>query len=235
MSNGIPQLMTPSASNAGAALGILAQGLAQYYLATEQKWGVFYTGTADQVILGQKSGMLDQLMNGGGVTTLINTGLTGGRSYIDSVLSLSQRKGSDISTYRLETGSFANYNKVEKARLIPIRLLKKGTEEERMAFLMWLEMASKDTRILYDIAVPEITYQKMSLVEYSITRESKSGVTIIIADCLFQEVMQITFQYVKSGTTNAKYPQDMPPSPTSNLMPNPPSPGPLSKLKALVA
>lgn len=227
--NGIPQLMIPSLSNAAQSLGVLAQGLAQYYLATEQKWGVFIAGTGSVVSLGQKSSMIDQLKNGAGLTQLANDQLQDGENYIDSVLSLAVRKGSEVSSYRLETGSFANYNKVEKPRMIPIRLIKGGTESERMQFLMWLELESKRTK-LYDIAVPELTYKNLTLIDYSIMRETRSGATLIIADCMFQEIMQITFQYVQSGTNNAKDAADKPPTETANLVPNSPSPSPLSKL-----
>lgn len=227
--NGIPQLMTPSASNFGKSLAILAQGLAEYYLATDLKWGVFYHKTGDPVNLGQKSSIIDQIKNGAGVTQLINNALELNQNRIDSVLAVNIRKGSELSNYRLETGSFATYNKVEKPRIIPIRLIKSGTESDRQQFLLWLDFASR-TPELFDIAVPEVTYTNLSLVEYSITRESRSGVTLVIADCTFQEVMQIDFQYTNSKTSNAKRPSDRAPSPLSNIMPNPPSPGLFAKL-----
>ena len=227
--NGIPQLMTPSGSVFLKSLSVLAQGLAEYYLATEQKWGVFYSKTGDPVNLGQKSSILDQILNGAGTTALINQALTLNQNRIDSVLGLSVRKGSELSNYRLETGSFATYNKVEKPRIIPIRLVKTGTESDRQQFLMWLEFASKTTE-LFDVAVPEATYTNLTLVEYSTTRESRSGVTLIVADCVFQEVMQITFEYSNSKTQNAKRPEDRVPNPLVNIMPNQPSPGVFAKL-----
>lgn len=227
--NGIPQLMTPSASNFGKSLLVLAQGLAEYYLSTEMKWGVFYHKTGKPINLGQKSSILKQIANGAGTTQLINNALMNNENRIDSVLALNVRKGSDVSNYRLETGSFATYNKIEKPRIIPIRLTKMGTESDRQQFLLWLEKSSKSTE-LFDIAVPEVTYRNLTLVDYSITRESKSGVTLIVADCVFQEVMQITFQYTNSKTNNAKRPADKVPNPLVNIMPNKPSPGVFAKL-----
>ena len=227
--NGIPQLMTPSASNFGKSLAVLAQGLAEYYLSTEQKWGVFFHKTGEPVSLGQKGSVLEQIKNGAGTTQLINNTLNLNQNRIDSVLAMNLRKGSDISNYRLETGSFATYNKIEKPRLIPIRLVKTGTESDRQQFLIWLEFVSKRTE-LFDIAMPEITYRRMTLIDYSITRESKSGVTLIVADCVFQEVMEITFQYTNSKTNNAKRPSDQPVNPLANIMPNDPSPGVFAKL-----
>ena len=190
---------------------------------------MFYSKTGDPVNLGQKSSILDQILNGAGTTALINQALTLNQNRIDSVLGLSVRKGSELSNYRLETGSFATYNKVEKPRIIPIRLVKTGTESDRQQFLMWLEFASKTTE-LFDVAVPEATYTNLTLVEYSTTRESRSGVTLIVADCVFQEVMQITFEYSNSKTQNAKRPADRVPNPLVNIMPNQPSPGVFAKL-----
>lgn len=227
--NGIPQLMTPSASNFGKSLAVLAQGLAEYYLSTEQKWGVFYRKTGKPINLGKKSSILEQVKNGAGTTQLINNALNSNENRIDSVLALNVRKGSDISNYKLETGSFASYNKIEKPRIIPIRLVKSGTESDRQQFLMWLEKVSKTTQ-LFDISMPEVSYKNLSLIDYSITRESKSGVTLIVADCVFQEVMEITFQYTNSKTNNAKRPSDQPVNPLANIMPNPPSPGVFAKL-----
>ena len=227
--NGIPQLMTPSASAFGKSLAVLAQGLAEYYLATDLKWGVFYHKTGDPVVLGQKSSIIDQIKNGAGVTQLINYALEHNQNHIDSVLALNIKKGSDISNYRLETGSFASYNKVEKPRIIPIRLVKGGTESDRQQFLLWLDFVVRTTD-LFDIGVPEATYNNLALVDYSIIRESKSGVTLVIADCVFQEVMEITFQYTNSKTNNAQRPEDQDPLFYSNITPNPPSPGVFAKL-----
>lgn len=227
--NGIPQLMTPSASNFGKSLAVLAQGLAEYYLSTEQKWGVFYRKTGIPINLGAKSSIFDQIKNGAGSTQLINNALNLNQNRIDSVLALNVRKGSDISNYKLETGSFASYNKIEKPRIIPIRLVKSGSESDRQQFLMWLEEVSKTTQ-LFDIAMPEVSYKNLSLIDYSITRESKSGVTLIVADCVFQEVMEITFQYTNSKTNNAKRPSDQPVNPLANIMPNTPSAGVFAKL-----
>ena len=230
--NGIPQLMVPKASSAVGSITALAQGLALDYLKTELRWGVYEAGTSNQVVLGQSSSVLDKVKNGSGasaISALINGDLKGGKNYIDSVIALSHRKGADVSQYRLETGSFANYNKVEKPRIIPIRLVKGGTESERGQFLTWLETNSKLTT-LFDIAVPEVTYPDLTLVDYSITRESKSGVTLVIADCMFQEVMQITFEYTNSKTKDSKNAQDKPTVKNRTVQTNPPSQGPLSKL-----
>jgi hypothetical protein len=229
MANGIPQLMTPSASTFGKSLSVLAQGLVEYYLATEQKWGIFYHKTGDPVSLGQKSSIIDQIKNGAGTTQLINNALIKNENRIDSVIALNVRKGAELSSYKTEAGSFATYNKIERPRIIPIRLVKSGTESDRQAFLLWLDYVVRTTD-LFDIAVPEVTYTNLTLVDYSITRESRSGVTLIVAECVFQEIMEVTFEYKKSKTNNAQRAEDQPPKALSNIKTNDPSPGILAKL-----
>jgi hypothetical protein len=278
MANGIPQLLVPkSASDIGRSALTLAQGALWDYLTTETKWGVYYSGTTYPVVLGYVepssiSGVLGQATSLAGAKALLNGNLLSQEVLIDSVVSLSQKKGSELSNYRLETGSFATFNKVEKPRQIQIRLTKGGTEEERGLFLTWLETRAKGftteittypkkklsqinldnqlggntlslTQIntprlhennLFDIYVPEVNYTNMTLVDYTITRESRSGVSLIIADCTFQEVVEITFQYKKSSTDNSKAPENQPALPTSSVLANKPSKTGLDKIKGLL-
>ena len=114
--NGIPQLMTPPASSAFRSAITLAQGALWDYLSTDVKWGVYYAGSTQQVILGQVkpssiSGVLGQATSLSGAKALLNGELIANDVYIDSVMQLGVNKGSELSNYRLETGSFTTFNK----------------------------------------------------------------------------------------------------------------------------
>lgn len=258
--NGIPQLMTPPASSAFRSAITLAQGALWDYLSTDVKWGVYYAGSTQQVILGQVkpssiSGVLGQATSLSGAKALLNGELIANDVYIDSVMQLGVNKGSELSNYRLETGSFTTFNKVEKPRQIKIRLIKGGREEERQLFLLWLEKRSKgysterqrikkttptySFKLLqnntFDIYMPEVNYTNMTLVDYTVSREVANGAYIIIADCTFQEVREISFQYKNSKTSNAKKSSDQPTADTISVLANPPSPNALSKLKGLAS
>lgn len=262
MANGIPQLMTPPASSAFRSAITLAQGAIWDYLSTDVKWGLYYYGSTKQVVLGQVkpssiSGILNQATSLSGAKALLNGDLVANNVYIDSVMQLSVNKGSDLSNYRIETGSFTTFNKVEKPRQIKIRLIKGGKEEERQLFLMWLEKRSKGysyekTKIVnknkivfgrnvyyqnntFDIYMPEVRYENMTLVDYTVSRETTNGAYIVIADCIFQEVREITFQYKNSKTSNAKNASDQPTTETISVLANTPSPNALSKLKSLAS
>lgn len=254
MGIGIPQLLTPPIESVASSAITLAQGAIWDYLTAETKWGIYYAGRTQQVILGTSKpsgigGMLGQATSINGAKALLKGQLLSNNVYIDSVVSLNQKKGSDISNYRLETGGFATYNKVEKPRQIQVRLTKGGTEEERGFFLSWLETQVKfvsgttnqggvinigrGLNNLFDIYVPEVHYTNMTLIDYTIMRESRSGVSIIIADCIFQEVMQVTMQYSTSTTVNSQNPSDLSVQ-NNSVQGNTPSPNALSKLKGLV-
>lgn len=276
--NGIPQLMTPPTGSALRSALTLAQGAIYDYLSTETKWGIYYAGTPYPVIVGLSepssiSGVLSQATSVAGIQSLMNGQLMTTEVHIDSVVAINQRKGSELSNYRIEDGSFATYNKVEKPRQIQIRLTKGGTEEERGMFLKWLDKRAKgysddltryprniqtetlkeklkiggiekpitlnkiSTKMnqnnLFDIYVPEVHYTNMTLVDYVVSRESRSGANLIIANCTFQEVRQITFQYSTTSASNSKYAQDQNIE-NSSVQANSPSPNAISKIRGLI-
>ena len=198
------------------------------------------------------SGVLGQATSISGIKSLMNGELQSNPVYIDSVISISSQKGSEVSNYKIETGSFVSYNKVEKPRQVTIRMTKGGTEEERALFISWLETRAKGytkerTRIkrtspnysyglyqnnTFDIYVPEVHYANMTLVEYTIDRNADSGSSLIIADCVFVEIREVAPIYIKSKTSNSKNPSDVPSLETSSVVTNSPSPNALSKAKS---
>lgn len=247
MSMGIPQLLVPPISSIGRSILTLAQGALWDYLTTETKWGIYYAGSMQEIILGVSkpssiSGVLSQGTSLSGAKALLNGKLFANQVFIDSVVSINSKKGSEISKYRIETGSFSSFNKVEKPRLIQIRLTKGGTEEERFMFIKWLDMVAKgfnstitrgNPNNLFDIYVPEAHYTNMTMTDCSISRNSRDGVSLIIADCSFEEVMQVTMQYTDSKTDNSKNAQDKA-AKNNSVQANSPSPNALSKLNGLV-
>ena len=274
MANGIPQLMTPPASSAFRSALTLAQGALYDYLSTDVKWGIYYSGSSQQVILGTSkpssiSGVLGQATSISGIKSLLNGQLIENNVYIDSVISMSQQKGSELSDYRIEKGSFITFNKVEKPREIRLTLTKSGTEEERALFLVWLEKRAKgisneitvypkrsagkatfsgstisltiDTintprfhaNNMFDIYMPEVHYSNMTLVDYSISRDSDNGAYIIIADCVFREVREVAPIYQSSKMCYR--PSDQSSSETTSVETNEPSPNAISKLKGIAS
>lgn len=132
---------------------------------------------------------------------------------VSSVVAVGARKESAVSDFRLESGSFTTYNKVETPRAVPIRITREGNAAERAELLAWAEEAVVATT-LFDIATPETAYANMTLQSYSIERSAQSGAGLIVLDCLFQQVRQQPALYTGG---NVAGPENKPTVPTQRV------------------
>lgn len=133
---------------------------------------------------------------------------------IGSVLSTSAveyAKGTKVSDFPVERGSFAAYNKVEEAATPTVTLAMGGSEGKRAAFLAEIDKAVKSTG-LYSIVTPEVTYIDHSIERYSYQRRSTKGVTLLIVEIALKEIRQVSAQYAKSNG-EIKAPKDAGASP----------------------
>lgn len=190
---GIPNLLSGVVKNAPTVLLAGLESKLLDLISPAPTWGVYLSGTTDKAFA------------------------------VDSVLELTVSRDSPTSDYRIEAGSFATYNKVQKALNVPLRLSVAGSELNRNAFLAWLEkeVSSIDT---FDILTPETLYPSMTLTSYKIHRSAQRGAAKIDADCIFVEVREVAPQFYNSGTpttdtTNAASPDDQPSTPTAMVQP----------------
>lgn len=190
---GLPNLLSGQnfVKNAGTTLLSAAQGALFDLISAQPVWGVFQPGT--------------------------NTLATP----VDSVVDTGAGRESPVADYRLESGSFSNYNKVQKSASVPITLSKGGTETERATFLAWLKNAV-NTTALYDVCWPEGAWSNVTLEAYRIARKSNQGVTVIYAECMFKEIRQVPALYYNSSkpstdTSNAASASDQPTTPTQRV------------------
>jgi len=173
MSTGIPALLTKTVKNTAVSLlGVAASSLWNY-LTKHTSWGVYKAGTQS---------FSDSLV----VT-------------VDSIVETSATSPSQVSDYKVESGSFASYNKVQKPMEVMLRMSRGGSDSDRKEFLNWLKN-EKGSTSLFDVLWPEGALRNVTLSTYSISRTAKQGVTIIYADCTFAEVREITFKYYNSST-----------------------------------
>ena len=107
----------------------------------------------------------------------------------DSFLGIEFINAYNISSYPVEKGSFANYNKVNNPFYATVKLAKGGTTEDRAAFLDALSEIAKSLD-LYTIVTPEDTYSNVNLEQFDYYRETKDGAGIIIANCRFIEIRE---------------------------------------------
>lgn len=190
---GLPTLLSNQnfAANAVPTLLSAAEGAIFDLLSVSETWGVFLPGTITPAVT------------------------------VDSFVEGSVSRESPVSEYRIETGSFATYNKVQKSRDTPITLSKSGTDAERLEFMKWLEQNCNSTT-LFDVRWPEGAFSNVTLMSYRITRKATHGAMILYAECLFKEVREVPALYYNSGqpstdTTNAASAADVPLTPTQRV------------------
>jgi hypothetical protein len=107
----------------------------------------------------------------------------------DSFSSIDFNADSRVCDYPVEQGAFESYNKVlvpEETRLI---LTCSGQNMDRDDFLATLRGMRASTN-LYDIATPDDYLTNMSLTRYDYKRTAQNGATMIMAECVFEEIRQ---------------------------------------------
>src|SRR5690348_2017993 len=107
----------------------------------------------------------------------------------DSFVGIEFRGEARISDYPVEQGAFDTYNKVQVPREIRVKLACSNEAMPRGDFLSQLE-AMKQGIDIYDISTPDLLYESFNLTHYDYTRRSTNGVSMIVADCWFEEVRQ---------------------------------------------
>lgn len=134
----------------------------------------------------------------------------------DSVLDLTHRTESDLPTFPVQDGQFANYNKVAIPFTIMLRFAKGGSVDDRIAFLADIDGLYQSIE-LYTVVSPERTYQNLNLQYYEIRRRGPQGAYFLQeVDLYFKQILQVTAQYT---TTPVQLPNSQSSSalPTSNV------------------
>ena len=134
---------------------------------------------------------------------------------VDSVVRSGYSSSSEVPSYPITEGSFVSYNKVRTPDVYDLTLIKTGTPQERSVFIEWLKR-NREQPTLFNIVSPETVFESVTLKEFNIVREASDGsATMIIADCVFEEVRKLPVKYYdsttgKANTANAQNPQDLP-------------------------
>lgn len=107
----------------------------------------------------------------------------------DSFSSFELDDSSRISTYPVEGGSFANYNKVDNPYAIRVVLSCGGNEQRRAQFIADLE-AARRSLTLYSVFIPERTYQSANLTQLTFRRSVQDGAYVVYATLIMEEVRE---------------------------------------------
>ena len=137
---------------------------------------------------------------------------------VESILEINYNKSAEVSVYPVEKGLFASYNKVLRPAEVKVEIATGGAYNYlsqsyitwRIAVLKWFEDALNNLTA-YDIVMPEKRYSNYTLISYTIRRDKMSGSGLIIADCIFKEVVdmsQLNKTFTERNTNNSNSPND---------------------------
>ena len=183
---GLPSLpKLPSGKGIFTNLLSFGQGKLWQLLTLEPTWGIYMAGSSTELAVA-----------------------------VDSVIEVSLNEESDVPDYRLQTGSFASYNKISQPTEIPLVISKSGSIEEREVFLSWLKEAVRNPTV-FDIMMPEKSYQSLTLQGYTTDRTQDGGMDLIVAKCKFLEIREAPEQYYdaqqgQASTANTTDPDGKP-------------------------
>lgn len=115
----------------------------------------------------------------------------------DSFAKLNLKSESKIIQAPVERGSFVMYNKLNTPLELKCVLIKQGLPEELQTYVDAL-LDYADSTTLLSIVTPDKEYSNMNLVSVSFDRSAEVGINLIIADCAFTEVRQVTPEYTSA-------------------------------------
>lgn len=200
---GVPQLTRPIqvavASNTPLSIALgTVENLLIAALQQTPAWGIY---DQDGNRLGVNS---NDTSTGQGLTATLLSQLTGSNPPIESTLGVDFSRESRISTFPVEGGGFASYNKVQMPANPVVTLALQGDINARTAFLEAIDDACNSTD-LYSIVTPEIVYVNYNVERYNVSRRAQRGATLLVVDIYLEEIRQVEASF---ATAQIVAPQD---------------------------
>ena len=115
----------------------------------------------------------------------------------DSFADLNLKSESKVIQAPVESGGFVMYNKTNTPLEIKCTLIKKGFPEDLQVYVDALLEYADNTNLL-SIVTPDREYQNMNLTSVSFSRSAEGGVNLIMAECAFTEIRQVTPAYTSA-------------------------------------
>jgi hypothetical protein len=186
---GVPPL--PRAAIASPIISIGLGSLASILinsLQAQSQWGIY-----------DQNGNLLGIDNSGSLSieSIISNQITGGGDSVQSTVSVEYNKENKISTFPVEQGGFATYNKVQLPANPVVTLALSGDESDRTQFLAAIESACNSTD-LYNVVTPEVTYTNYSLERYNYRRSASRGMTLLIVEISLEEVRTVSATFTQA-------------------------------------
>lgn len=112
---------------------------------------------------------------------------------VDSVVDLNFTNRSKVSTFPVEDGAFASFNKVSDPYAVKLRLAVGGAARiEIFMTALAQEIAQAN---LYNVVTPRNTYLNMTLECYDFSQAAENGMNLLVAELTFQQVREVAPAY----------------------------------------
>jgi hypothetical protein len=186
---GVPQL-TRAANAAIASSPVLAIGLGSVEnllisaLQQPPTWGIF-DQSGNQLGIPTNSQSALQAIGGA-----LLSQLTGSTAPSLSTFSVEYTQETRVSTFPVETGGFASYNKVQNPASPIVTLILDGQESDRTYFINSIQAACIGTD-LYNVVTPEVTYYNYNIERFSYSRKATKGATLLYVEIYLKEIRQV--------------------------------------------
>jgi hypothetical protein len=135
----------------------------------------------------------------------------------DNVMAFDYRADFALSTYPVQEGQFASYNKVVRPFDTSVVLTKGGTVNDRTNFLNACETVAASLN-LYNILTPEKNYMGVNVTRMEMSRKETKGAFFVSVELFFQQIQEVNAQYNATGAqgTNMVNASNAPAVPTVN-------------------
>lgn len=122
---------------------------------------------------------------------------------VDSIIDLKYENSNKVSTFPVERGSFASYNKIKTPYKAKIRMAVGGNQDRISAFIAAMDRVVNDTN-LYNVVTPESVYTNANVEKIGYSRAHEGGVNLILADLEIVEIRQVEPQYSAVSLSSKK-------------------------------
>ena len=124
----------------------------------------------------------------------------------DSISAVKYSDKSKVSSFPLEQGSFANYDKVANPYDLKLTVMKGGTVQDRKSFLSTLKTL-KDGLSIVSVITPERTFLSANLEAFDYSQTTGKGQNLLIVELHLIEIRQIApGGYAQAKVVNPKKP-----------------------------
>ena len=224
----LPRLASGSAI-ASTAIGIVA-GIIWKILQGGNQWGIYdSSGKA----LGNPA-ILGGILGSGLFSTIAGTALNNlGITESTSTGSVDYSKEMRVSSFPVEGGKFASYNKVELPGEPIVTLLLGGSVSDRTGFINAIDSACKSLNP-YSVATPEVTYTNHTIKGYRYSREALRGANMFAVELRLEEIRTVSAVYSQSQVNAPKTASAIPQADSGKVQATAPQTSTLKSLSTML-